>query len=477
MKIIRLLCASFALLLVLGTLYAQENDPRRILEKAAAAVGRNKVHGRILHEHVVDSFLQFAQSDRMYPPYYPVVNTRELWFDASTGVTRKNTSVTFFGFGPTPPSTTITDKENGAALRDSIARPTRGGLDELNAWDVLRDWLKSPSVRYGGEEVYRDYPRAILVRRGENGDEKLYVDPKTGFPVKLDRIEPHYLLGQVHVEYVYATWIQVDNTFVPSFACRISDGEPEIYRTVGESELVEAGKAPSMAIPETNGPPLPPSSLGIIPSPEPDTVRISNRIFLTHNLYYTEGCTLVDDTVYIFDATLGEQRARQDSSWIARVFPGSHAVVLIVSDLAWPHISGVRYWVARGATVVSHAMSEQFLGKIIERKWTLNPDLLERTRDHVRFRFVPVKKRYSLAGGAIQLFPIDGIASEGALIAFCRDDRFLWAGDYIQTNKFPTAYATEVWEAVQREGISPLRVAAQHLPVTPWSVIESLQRN
>ena len=81
-----------------------------------------------------------------------------------------------------------------------------------------------------------------------------------------------------------------------------------------------------------------------------------------------------------------------------------------------------------------------------------------------------------LAGGAISLHPIDGIGSEVALMGYLVVDRFLWASDFIQTVAEPTAYASEVWRAVQREGLHPERTAAEHLPLTLWSKIEELQK-
>jgi len=81
-----------------------------------------------------------------------------------------------------------------------------------------------------------------------------------------------------------------------------------------------------------------------------------------------------------------------------------------------------------------------------------------------------------LAGGAISLHPIDGIGSEVALMGYLVADRFLWASDFIQTVAEPTAYASEVWRAVQREGLHPERTAAEHLPLTLWSKIEELQK-
>lgn len=77
--------------------------------------------------------------------------------------------------------------------------------------------------------------------------------------------------------------------------------------------------------------------------------------------------------------------------------------------------------------------------------------------------------------GAISLYPIDGIGSEVAIMAYLSNDRLLWASDFIQTVDGPTSYATEVWRAVHRDGLHPERTAAEHLSLTPWSKIEELQ--
>ena len=79
-----------------------------------------------------------------------------------------------------------------------------------------------------------------------------------------------------------------------------------------------------------------------------------------------------------------------------------------------------------------------------------------------------MKDSLRLAHGDITLFAIDGVGSEGALAAFFVTDRFLWASDYVQTLSGPTEYLDEVWAAVERMHITPLRVAAEHLPLSGW---------
>jgi hypothetical protein len=123
---------------------------------------------------------------------------------------------------------------------------------------------------------------------------------------------------------------------------------------------------------------------------------------------------------------------------------------------------------------VSHRAARSFLTDVVNRRWTLSPDLLERRRRQVALRFRAVDDSLNLAGGDILLFPIDGAASEVALAAFVRPDRFLWASDFIQNVSSPTQYLDDVFAAVARVGVSPLRVAAEHAPLVAWDRVGSL---
>ena len=197
---------------------------------------------------------------------------------------------------------------------------------------------------------------------------------------------------------------------------------------------------------------------------DPDTVRVSANTFLLVTPAYTQAVTLQRDTVFLLDATSSEARARADSAWVARLFPGNHPIVLVVTDLAWPHISGVRFGVARGATVVSHASSERFLRKVIERKWTREPDALEKVRSTARFRFIGVRDSLPLGGGTVTVHAMHGHSTEGAVGAWLPGEGFFWAGDYIQ-NGATSPYARDVAATLRALRLSPTKIGAQHMPL------------
>ena len=445
------------------------------LERAAAATGLSRMNGRILHYRAMQNAEQNFQSDRTYPPFFSAYASQEIWFDGASGTERVRSENVYPRSGPARGPETVYTPRSSWLVRDTVFQPIealhRLGTYQraLNPLAVIGDWQRDGSAKVEGRCIYRDFPRVAL-RRPDGS--RLFIDPKTAIPVKLETRERHFLWGTVLAEYLWSTWTLVDGITVPTSSFRLADGAIEISRTMGQAALVSADGTPKLSVPD----PQLAMDASVVPMflrpDRPDTVRVGPNTFLLVNRGYTQAVTLARDTVFVFDATQGEERARQDSVWIGALFPGRHPIVVVVTDLAWPHIAGVRFWVANGATVVSHQSFRPFLEQVVSRRWP-EPDALEQRRRPMRFR--PVTDSLTLAGGAVRLFAINGIGSEGALMGWVPDDRFLWAGDFIQDADAPSQYLNEVKAAVGRVGIAPTRTAAQHLPLTEWAKLEQLR--
>src|SRR5579884_786937 len=455
---------------------SQDKDAQALLRRAWDVMGAPRASGKLVHYRSASSLEQDYQSDRMYPPYLAFLQDEEIWFSAETAVERTRAAFAYPLSKPVA-SVVLTDANRAFTERNGTLQISPRNVMHaryLNPWLVVADWLKAGDARISGTETYRDYPRTVLVRNTPEGEQRLFLDPKTGFPVKLDFVQKHYLWGQQHIEFLYTTWQAAQGISLPCASYLLADGAPEVTRTITEIELVAADSSPSLALPTepARSEDTLPRFLQALPL---KVTQVGPATYLLTNPGYSEAVTRIGDEVFLFDATQSEARAREDAEAIEKLFPGSRKITVVVTDLAWPHVSGLRYWVANGATVVSHKAARNFLQQVIDRRWTLSPDYLEQHRKGVKLKFVGVDGAYSLAGGAITVHPIDGIASEVALMAFLKADGFLWASDFVQTVDEPTQYASEVWQAVQREGLHPERTAAEHLPLTPWSKIATLQ--
>ena len=404
---------------------AAHTDASAVLRGAFQALGGN-LHVA-LHQRMTDAVTEDYQSDRTYPPFFLAFFNRESWLEPATGIARIRGRVVFPGSESESPDI-LSSANSTFLMRDTAFAPAGGMHGEglllraLDPWAVIVDWMAGGGATVEGECPVRDYYRTILARSGPYGKERLALDRKTGLPVSLARAEPHYLWGQVGS----STSIQLERGARPlrsRLQLSHGDGAPEVSRTVSVFGPAASDSAPSLALPDTTTRMAPAAPDFLRPAP-PDSVRVAANVSLLVNRGYAEGVVLLGDTLYLLDATQGEERARADSTLIDHLFPGRHPVVLVVTDLAWPHIAGLRYWVARGATVVSHRASRAFLERVLRRRWTRAPDLYERRRKGTAFSFRAVDDSLSLAGGKLRLYAIDGPSSEGALMAYVEGDRF-----------------------------------------------------
>lgn len=449
-------------------------DAHSLLNQGIESAGIARLGHPALGLRLIETVSQDFQSDRTYPPYLQEGRSSDLWYFPE----QQLETLTGKALNPFGERTLLNSwstakgtwmKRDGAWVPVPQVHRFNTPFRLLNAWALLAEWAGDSRVTINGRCMVRDFPRTRLVRNGAGGEERLYLDPASGLPVQYERTEEDFakLWGRQKITYVFSNWVKVGEAQYPMASYRLVDGEIQISRTAAPIE-------------SDSGAPTPPDvadtiDMGIAgaapPAIVPDTVRVTDHTFLLHTRFYTNVATLVRDTVYLLDAQYdGEARARQDSSWIARLFPGQHPVVLVVSDLAWPHIAGVRSWVAMGAKVVAHRSAKAFLTRVVDRRWTEAPDLLEKRRASVRFRFIPVDDSLSLAGGSIRVFPINGIGSEGSVMTWLANDRFLFPGDYVQGLSGPSmAYAGEVLAATRRVKIEPERFAAMHMGLTDWN--------
>ena len=454
-------------------------NARAVLQHSARAIGLDALHAKVLELRGNDVVSQDYQSDRTsYPPYLSDVQPLELWYSPASGVERRSASSAMAGYQYGNPTTIGTELATYTA-RDTSLTPSEAAhaamyaMRPLNAWAVVRDWQDDPRARVVERCPYRDYTRLVLTRTGARGAERLFIDEKSGFPVKLERDEPHYLWGQNRVEYVYSTWQRIGDAAIPGVSFRLVDGQTNIERNLNTIRLVSSDSAPRLEVPASMTPMGFAVPAFLRPS-MPDTIRVAPDVFLLKNPGYAEMVALARDTVFVFDATQGDERARLDSAWIGALFPGKHPIALVVTDLAWPHIAGVRYWASLGTPIYTHRAAVRMLDSVIARHWTLAPDRLEHTRVRRAPHIHPVSDTLRLAGGDLLLFAIDGASSEVALAGFDNVHGVLWGSDYIQDATAPSMYLDEMCRALNRLHRTPTTAAAEHLRATAWEKLRPL---
>lgn len=144
---------------------------------------------------------------------------------------------------------------------------------------------------------------------------------------------------------------------------------------------------------------------------------------------------------------------------------------------AWPHLGGVREYVARGIPVYALDPNMAILKRLVEATHTTEPDALARTPRAPIWKVV--SKRTTIGSGAtrIDVIPVRGEGSERMMIAYLPGLNLLYASDLLQYNRdrtsfFNPVYPAEAAAAVEREDITGIQqVWAMHLTPIPWSKV------
>jgi hypothetical protein len=199
------------------------------------------------------------ESDRPYRPYITFVADHLSWLDLADGIERDSSLSEFGAFGSMP-FVTIGDDRATFAWQDTTWRASDAAwlnAEHFRALDpriVVRAWRAANDARVAERCTFRDYARTVLTRSGPYGAERLYVDPRTGYVAKLDREESHYLWGQVHVEFIYATWLLYGTIPMPTISTELVDGDEQAARTVVTADWIPRDSSPVLTLPATPTP-------------------------------------------------------------------------------------------------------------------------------------------------------------------------------------------------------------------------------
>jgi hypothetical protein len=419
-------------------------------------MGVSRVMGRVLHirSRIVRELRDLG--DRSDPPFDAFDTDEDFWFDPTASIERTS---------PMGPKSALWSGVRSTLSGTDSLQPAPVALHGLaswersfNPWAVVADWLARGDAVVEGRCAFRGLPRLTLRRLSGPRAEHLLVSESDGLPVALRRTEPSYFKGPESVEYRYGDWDRVGSALFPMGVMRVVGGAKDRLRIVGASgaTLVSRDSAPPFPAMAAFG--MMPDSLLVPPEPywtdaPPDTVRVGTHAFLLVNRSFTSAIALVADTVFILDSPQGDRRARQDSSWIGKLFPGRHPLVFVAATDIWPHIAGLRYWVANGATVVTHPLTAPMI----------------RATTHARIE--TVRSRESRAGGALTIFPINGAASEGVLGAYIADAGFLWASDRVQDTTSPNLYISELVQTTDELHLTPRVTSGPHFRLVPWAAL------
>lgn len=159
-----------------------------------------------------------------------------------------------------------------------------------------------------------------------------------------------------------------------------------------------------------------------------------------------------------------------------RRFPGLPVKAVVSTSDAWPHIGGVRQYVARGIPVYALDLNRPILERLIASPRRAHPDSLARSPRRPNWRLVSGKTVLGGGPNRMELYPIRSESGERMLMIYFPEHRLLYGSDLVQQSAgggafFMPQYLTELAAAAGREKLAVSGVFAMHLRLRPWGEV------
>jgi hypothetical protein len=183
------------------------------------------------------------------------------------------------------------------------------------------------------------------------------------------------------------------------------------------------------------------------------------------------------DGLVVLEAPIGSQYSVQVLDELAKRYPGARVKALVTTSDAWPHLGGVREYIARGIPVYGLDLNQPILERLLKANYAAKPDALARTPKPARFTWVSAKTAIGTGNTRMELYPVRGENGERMMIAYFPALKVLYTSDEIQRQRngsfFMPEFLLEVRDSIQREHLEVDRVFGMHIGSIAWPEIEA----
>ena len=184
------------------------------------------------------------------------------------------------------------------------------------------------------------------------------------------------------------------------------------------------------------------------------------------------------DGIVVLEAPISSGYSAQVIAEAERRWPETPIKAVISTSDAWPHIGGVREYVARGIPVYALDLNLPILQRLVGAPRTFVPDLLAKSPRKPIFRSVQDKTTIGEGTNRLEIYPLRGETTERQMMVYFPEHNLLYGSDAFQKDSSGSYfYPQTIWEvehAVKREKLRVDKFFMMHMEPTKWSDLEQV---
>ncbi len=229
------------------------------------------------------------------------------------------------------------------------------------------------------------------------------------------------MLGDTLYEATYSNYKDFGGVKVPTRIVERQGDYPTLDMTVTEAKV----NAPAnIAAPQRGGAP----GGGGAPA-GPSSQKLADGVFLVLPAYAALAVDMKDGIVVI-EGPQSEARADAIIAEVKKDIPNKAIKYVVNTHGHFDHSSGLRTFVAEGATIITHQTNKGYYEKIFALPHTLNPDKLAQNKAKVKVETMGDKRVLTDGTHTIELYRTQGTNhNEGLIMAYLPKEKILVEAD------------------------------------------------
>lgn len=156
-------------------------------------------------------------------------------------------------------------------------------------------------------------------------------------------------------------------------------------------------------------------------------------------------------------------------------FPGLPVKAVITTSDSWPHIGGLREFVARGIPIYALDQDKPVLARLFNAPHAYRPDALQKHPRKPEWRLVTGDTVVGDGPNRLELIPYRSETGERQTMVYFPQYRLLYTSDLFAPAQgkewFTPEYLLELRNVVAREHLNVDNIFGMHYDVTPWPTI------
>jgi hypothetical protein len=428
----------------------------------------------------VDEIRDFASCRERVTPRHRGYSSSQWWL-------RRND----WDGGPNYPAYVVSDgivaSDNNGTYAPYSGHYLQAAQEEL-AFDpvpLLQTALAAPDLHTEPDVLFHGFRHTVIGFTWQGAPVRVYLNAYTHLPevVQWTAAHPYDVFwgvwGDVTTRIVYGMWsLEADGLRYPRQWTVERNGLPDSDTTITSLTVNPTVDPASLQIPadvqrlaRARKHTIAQIPLGISGDPaveiEPGVIHIPGA--------WNVNLIRQEDGIVVLEGPLSSAYSIQVLAEAHRRFPRLPVKAVITTSDSWPHIGGLREYVARGIPIYALDLDRPILERLFAAPHRIDPDDLQKHPRAPRWRLFAEDVQLGTGPNRLELIPYRTETGERQSMVYFPQYGLLYSSDLFAPDEgdrwFTPEYLLEVRAAVEREHLAVTRIFGMHYDVTPWTTV------